>query len=430
LVNLPPPINTIGTIPICDNDTDTYDLSLIDTIVVDDTSTVNISYHNSLSEAENNNAPLNTIFNYTANSHTFYIRVSDVNTGCHTTDEFTLQINENPIANTPPDLESCDDDYDNIYAFNLTSNTGNILGSQDPSMYSVTFYSDLLSAEEKTSPLNTIHPATNGDIIFARIENNSTGCFDTTQFAIILHPLPIVPINDIIPLCFDDLPLIIDAFTGDLGDTYLWNTAVNPTANNSTSSQIQVNPNNLGQYSVTVTNTYNCQFTKTFTVIESEQAEITLTSTVDFADPNSITVDINNNRIGNYVYVLDGGETQTSNIFENVSFGNHTVTVRDLNGCMDVSQDVFVFDIPKFFTPNNDSYYDTWHVVGANQLPGTIVYVYDRYGKLLKTLPHNSLGWDGTFNGENMPADDYWFHASIIQNGSTLEIKGHFALKR
>jgi gliding motility-associated-like protein len=430
LVNLPPPINTIGTIPICDNDTDTYDLSLIDTIVVDDTSTVNISYHNSLSDAENNNAPLNTIFNYTASSHTFYIRVSDINTGCHITDQFTLQINQNPIANTPPDLESCDDDYDNIYTFNLTSNTGNILGSQDPSMHTVTYYSELIAAEEKTSPLNNIHPATNGDIIFARIENNNTGCFDTTQFAIILHPLPIVPIDDIIPLCLDDLPLIIDAFTGDLGDTYLWNTAVNPTANNSTSSQIQVNPNNLGQYSITVTNTNNCQFTKTFSVIESEQAEISLTSTVDFADPNSITVDINNSRIGNYVYVLDGGDTQTSNIFENVSFGNHTVTVRDLNGCMDVSQDVFVFDIPKFFTPNNDSYYDTWHVVGANQLPGTIVYVYDRYGKLLKALPHNSLGWDGTFNGENMPADDYWFHASIIQNGSTLEIKGHFALKR
>jgi gliding motility-associated-like protein len=430
IVNLPPPINLVGTIPICDNDTDTYDLSLVDTMIVNDTSIVNISYHDTQVDAENNNTPLNTIFNYNSSSHTIYTRVSFINTGCYITDQFILQINQNPIANTPPDLESCDDDYDGSYPFNLTANTNSILGSQDPSMFTVSFYSNLTDAESKTSALSNVHAAENGDIIFARIENNITGCFNTTQFVTIVYTLPKVPINDVIPLCLDDLPLIVDAFTGDLGDTYLWNTTVNPSANNSTSSQILINPNNLGDYSVTVTNLNSCQFTKTFSVIESEQAEITLTSSVDFTDPNSITVDINNNRIGNYVYALDGGDSQTSNIFENVSFGNHTVTVRDLNGCMDVSQDVFVFDIPKFFTPNNDSYYDTWHVVGANQLPGTIVYIYDRYGKLIKALPHNSLGWNGTFNGENMPADDYWFHASIVQNDNTFEIKGHFALKR
>lgn len=430
IVNLPPPINVVGTIPICDNDTDTYDLSLVNTMIVSDTATVNITYHSTLTDAENNNAPLNTIFDYTASSHTFYARVTDINTGCHITDQFILQINENPIANTPPDLESCDDDYDGIFVFNLASNTNNILGTQDSSMHTVTFYSDLIGAEEKNAPLDNVHPAKDGDVIFARIENNSTGCFDTTQFAAIVYPLPIISINDTITLCLDDLPLTIDAFTGNTGDTYLWTTTVNPSVNNSTSSQIQINPNNLGQYAVTATTPNNCQFTKTFSVIESEQAEITFTSTVDFNDPNSITVDINQSRIGNYVYILDGGEPQTSNIFNNVTFGNHTVTVRDLNGCMDQSKDVFVFDIPKFFTPNNDSYYDTWHIIGASQLPGTIVYIYDRYGKLLKTLPHNSVGWDGTYNGENMSADDYWFHATIIQNGNTFDIKGHFALKR
>ena len=51
IVNLPPPINLVGTIPICDNDTDTYDLSLIDGMIVNDISLVNISYHDDANEA-------------------------------------------------------------------------------------------------------------------------------------------------------------------------------------------------------------------------------------------------------------------------------------------------------------------------------------------------------------------------------------------
>ncbi|PAM94419.1 hypothetical protein B4N84_12820, partial [Flavobacterium sp. IR1] len=52
---------------------------------------------------------------------------------------------------------------------------------------------------------------------------------------------------------------------------------------------------------------------------------------------------------------------------------------------------------------------------------------FDRYGKLLKELLPNSAGWDGTCNGQNMPADDYWF-AFTLPSGQ--EIKDHFSLVR
>ncbi|GAA4897115.1 hypothetical protein GCM10023311_22360 [Flaviramulus aquimarinus] len=431
IVNLPPPIITIGTIPICDNDTDTYDLSLVNTMIVHTTTSANISYHNDANDAENNLAPLNTIYNYTASSHTIFARISDITTGCHIVSSFTLQINPNPIAVTPPDLISCDDDFDGIFEFTLSDNTNAILGSEDPTQFTITYYSDLTDAEANTNPLNNQHPAEDGDTVYARLENNNTRCYDTTQFNITVNPLPIININDIVPLCLDDLPLFVDADTGVLGETYSWSTLVNPRENNSTNSQIQINPTELGVYSVTVTSPEGCPITRTFEVRESEQAEITFTSTVNFADPNSITVDIDTSRIGNYVYILDNGEPQISNIFENVTFGMHTVTVQDLNGCMDETRDVFVFDIPKFVTPNDDSYFDTWHIIGADQLTGTIVYIYNRHGKLLKTLSHTSLGWDGTFNGQNMPSDDYWFLAKVIDlDGNAFDVKGHFALKR
>ena len=428
IVNLPPAINTIGTIEICDNDTDTYDLSQVSTMLISNPSTVTISYHTSLNDANTNTAPLNTIYNYTASNHRIFTRVSNPTTGCFIVQAFTLQIYPNPIANTPPNLVTCDDDFDGFYTFNLAATVPAILSAQNPNLYTVTFYKDAANAETGSNALGTSHAAFNNEIIFARLTNNTTKCYDVTQFRTIVNPLPVIPINDIVALCINDLPLVIDASTGNVGDRYLWTTTVNASVNNSTNSEIQLNVTDLGVYSVTVTTPNNCQFTKTFSVIDSEQATINLTTTVDFADPNSITVNISG--IGNYVFILDDGEPQTSNVFDNVTYGVHTVTVRDLNGCEDVTTEVVVIDIPKFFTPNSDGFNDAWHIIGIDQLPGTVVYIYNRYGKLLKTLPDSIIGWDGTFNGENMPADDYWYVAKVVQNGNTFEVKGHFALKR
>ncbi|MEW4924984.1 choice-of-anchor L domain-containing protein [Algibacter sp. 2305UL17-15] len=422
-----------GTFPICDNDTNTFDLSTIDDMLVDDASTVSINYYNSAVNAQNNTGALSNIYTYTSTSHVIHTRIENITSGCIALSNFTLQINPNPIANTPQNLIECDDDLDGFLIFDLTEANSDILGVQTAGDYAISYYSTLANAETKTDQLNSMHESVDGEIIFFRIENNATGCFSTNQFTTFVNPLPIVPIEDSVTLCLDNLPLIIDASTGNPNDTYLWSTTVNPSADNSTSPVIVINnASQIGEYNITITtqhaNANNCSNDKTITVIQSEQATDIITTTTDFADPNRITVNVSG--IGNYVYSLDGGEPQTSNIFENVSIGPHTVTIEDLNGCEPVTTEVFVIDIPKFVTPNGDNSFDTWHIVGIEQLPGTLIYIYNRHGKLLKMLPHNSPGWDGTFNGQNMPSDDYWFSADIIQNGESFNIRGHFALKR
>ncbi|MFD1614337.1 T9SS type B sorting domain-containing protein [Gelatiniphilus marinus] len=426
VVIAPPPTNAIGTIEICDNGTDTFNLSTVDALIVNDPSVVTISYHNSQNDADNNINPTANIFNYTASNHVIYARVNDPLVNCPITVPFNLQINANPIANNAPDLIACDDDFDGFFEFDLSANSNAIIGSQNASIHTVTYYSDVTEAETASNALPNLHTAFDGEIIFARIQNNNTGCFGVSQFATRINPLPIIPIGDLVPLCINDLPLIISADTGNPNDTYLWSTG-------ETATEILLDEvTDIGDYWVTVTTPYvigpNCSYTKNFTVIESEDATIDFTTKVDFADPNSITVNVSG--IGDYVFILDDGEPQTSNVFNNVTFGLHTITIRDLNGCKDVSTEVVVIDIPKFVTPNNDGVFDTWHIVGVQEIPGTVVYIYNRHGKLLKTLPHTSLGWDGTFNGQNMPSDDYWFVAKIIQNNEAFDIRGHFALKR
>ena len=419
-----PTIEFSGTYPICDNDTDTFNLSIMDDIIVDDLNTVSISYFESSTDAQNNENALSNLFNYSSSSHVIYTRLLDLNTDCIGFGSFTLQINENPTANRPVDLSDCDDDFDGILQFNLSDTESDILGTQNIPNYKITYYTSIENAETEIDVLDELHDVNLNETIYARLENTDTGCFDITEFNIEVLPLPVIPIEDVVALCTDDLPLTISAETGVSGDMYLWSTG------ETTPEITLVGPDQIGSYWVSVTKTTSCEFTQNFEVIESQQAPLNPSTTVNFTDPNSITVNIDANATGDYQFILDDGEPQTSNVFDNVSIGSHDITVIDLNGCRPAFDTVFIFDIPKFFTPNNDSFFDTWHVKGANQLPGTQVFIYNRYGKLLKMLSHTSPGWDGTFNGANMPADDYWFSADIIHEGESFNIRGHFALKR
>lgn len=82
--------------------------------------------------------------------------------------------------------------------------------------------------------------------------------------------------------------------------------------------------------------------------------------------------------------------------------------------------------IPKFFTPNNDGFNDVWVVFdNANSINN--ISIFNRNGKLLKFLSGNSLKWDGTFNGEPMHTDSYWYEI-VLNTGEVL--RGYFALKR
>lgn len=82
--------------------------------------------------------------------------------------------------------------------------------------------------------------------------------------------------------------------------------------------------------------------------------------------------------------------------------------------------------IPKYFTPNNDGTHDFWQVLD-NTNTIVSINIFNKQGKLLKFLPPSSEGWNGVFNGQLMPTDDYWY---IIKLKSGEQLRGHFTLKR
>ncbi len=158
-------------------------------------------------------------------------------------------------------------------------------------------------------------------------------------------------------------------------------------------------------------------------------ASLKWTVTEAFAKNQIVTV---TDPVGaNYVYQMDSGPFQTNPSFENVALGLHSITVNDVNGCSAFTEyNVLVIGSPKFFTPNGDGYNDIWNISTLSDQLNSRIYIFDRFGKLLKDISPRDPGWDGTYIGQPMPADDYWFTVEYIEQGIVKKYKSHFSLKR
>ena len=174
-------------------------------------------------------------------------------------------------------------------------------------------------------------------------------------------------------------------------------------------------------------NSTNCFAERAILVNTSETAKIDDIIIETIGDESNISVIVSGT--GEYEFSLDNGIFQTENTFFNVLSGNHNISVKDLNGCNLAQEEVSIYSIPKFFTPNNDFINDTWNPagIGTAENPIVSIHIFNRFGKLITELDPSGNGWDGFANGKQMPSTDYWF--KIIFNDKQL-LQGHFALIR
>jgi gliding motility-associated-like protein len=186
---------------------------------------------------------------------------------------------------------------------------------------------------------------------------------------------------------------------------------------------------------ITWTFTDSAGFSSTQTqevIIQDTQALILIAevSSAIFADTHVIDATVTGTGI--YEFSLDNGPWQTDGNFTGVSPGEHIVRVRDVNGCGEDFIDLIVLDFPRFFTPNGDGYNDIWNINTLSGQPASKIYIFDRYGKLLKMIKPSGFGWDGTYNGNRMPTADYWFLLEYydLTSGAPKQFRGHFTLKR
>lgn len=267
---------------------------------------------------------------------------------------------------------------------------------------------------------------------------NNPDCFDEKQFDLIINPL--------LEMHIDDQVICIIEGTNEVIEPAILESGINPefytiewydeegdllhTGENFEvyeAGEYTVIANKIGQ-----NNGDHCDYEPFVVQVRESSKPLAVAWTIseDFEDIASIKVNVTN-KTGIFVYSFDGGPFQTDSYFYDVESGLHTIRVKDISDkCGETVVSVLVLKYPKFFTPNGDGFNDYWNIKDLKNNSEAVVYIYDRFGKLINSIKPAGEGWDGTFNGRNMPSDDYWFKVEYKVNGESRVFRSNFTLKR
>ncbi|WP_242158289.1 T9SS type B sorting domain-containing protein [Aestuariivivens sediminis] len=420
---------------ISDNRT-AFNLTQVNDELVNGIPDRSVKFFKSLNDAENHlDEILNPeSFTNTSNTQILYVQVVDNTTGCFDIAELTLEVSTTQLNDyIAPAL--CDElgSEDGLNTFDLSGITTD-LQSINGITFPVSYYETYNDALQEKNELDVLYQNRTpySQTIFARAENNNA-CYGIGKISLSVNKLPDIETEALTYYCLNTFPQTITLNAAIHNDspnnyTYNWSTG---------EDTYEIPVNEIGTYTVTVTNTNGCSKDRIIHVEPSNIASFNIPpfDVKDVSTNNTVTIFVSGE--GTYQYALydENNETvsrdfQESNVFENVFPGIYTVNVQDIkNDCGTIFEQVSVVGFPKFFTPNNDGIHDTWQVYGISNMfqPDSKILIFDRYGKLLKQLDPLGEGWNGTFNGQMMPTDDYWF-AVNLQDGRIF--KSHFTLKR
>lgn len=360
--------------------------------------------------------------------------------GSEESDQVMIEFFDIPVANVPSVVYGCA--TGDMVSYDLTGASDEITGGNTD--LSVKFYLTTQDIENGNSIAGPSGFQGNVSNVLATVTSQESGC-ESSPVTVALETAqpPSFEWSNFIPVCTDAAGNFLTSVTigSDLGDdyTYNWNLS-NDSDGDGTQDGVLI----LNQYppggivTLELVNTITgCIYNYTSEVRRlSPPIDIVVEISGNDFETNGYSVFgrvlDDNSGSAVYEYRLNSGSWQNDQQFDRVPGGTHTITAREVNGCGSVTSSPFrLIGYPRFFTPNGDGYNDTWNVVNDESLSISKVIIFDRYGKLIKELNPSSGGWDGTFNGYALPADDYWFLVNYRGNGTVFEeYKGNFSLKR
>jgi len=384
------------------------------------------------------------------------VKVKDLaNNGCETITTLNLVVLTLPgVANNPSSIEKCNDSGFEFFDLKIRENemAGTTPITAINFKYYINYNDALLNNNNIITNLTNFRNTTiDFQKIFVRLNSTTNIDSETNLACYRILELDVYvrhyPVNNLLKrpytICVDQetntsYPVEIKTLLAPASYSFVWYNNFDAIPGNEI-----IGSNNdtfitdvVGEYSVKITNTTNsamCSSVFNFTTQNSLIPNVLLSNPsqlIAFEVDNVITVTATPVS-SDYLYSIDGVYWQESNVFTNIPEGEYTITVLNKFGCgEEKSVSIVVADFPKFFTPNGDGYHDFWNIKGTSALDQVTIYIFDRYGKLLKEIDPNSLGWDGTFNGNQVPATDYWFKLIYTKDNITKEFSSHFALKR
>ncbi|ULC59812.1 T9SS type B sorting domain-containing protein [Flaviramulus sp. BrNp1-15] len=344
----------------------------------------------------------------------------------------------NPDFNQIQEQFYCDEDFDYVTTINLALLDYLVLGTDSSSRYEITYHQTEEDAKNSIN-LAASNYTTTGEssyMLYVKKTHRDSGCNSYSPFTITINLPPDFNLEDGI-LCVNnddsvnyeyDLPILNTGLSDSTHD-FEWFFEGNVISGETSSTLIV---NSSGNYSAKATiKETGCHYTMQAIVSPSgppQFLDLTITS-LPFSDNH--TVEIEASGYGDYIFSVDNGATQQSNVLMNLNPGYHTFQIIDTKGCGIVNVEKTIIGYIRYFTPNDDGFNDYWQIIGIEELIDPQIFIFDRYGKILKQLNPNNKGWDGTFNGKPLPQSDYWFRVIFKDdNDIEREFLEHFTLKR
>jgi gliding motility-associated-like protein len=362
----------------------------------------NVRYYASLADANAGNTnTLPNSWSYTT-ATTIYIRVDSPDGCAAVVQPLNFSIGQQiPLLTDRVTTSICDEDLDGNKQVNLLPFIPQF--TTDPNV-TYTFHSNLLDAQNGTTPINSVVGLSGTQTIYIRFEKN--GVCPAIGRIIITIKTP--KKSD---LLLDQIICANTTTTLDAGsgfESYVWSTgATTPSITNVPT----------GNYWVDLT--YNgCVYRQYVSVIDAQLP------TIISIDINGTTVTVN---VGGgfppYQYSLDGINWQDSNVFYNVARGSYVVYVRDSKSCQIVEKSFVIVKLVNTITPSGDGHNDQINYSGLADKNNFEFRIFDRYGaEVFRGTRTNNYTWDGTMGGRNVPTATYWYFISWIESGTTPTI--------
>ena len=365
---------------------------------------------------------------------TYLVEIVFNGTSCFFSDEILVEFFPIPDADPSPVILSCDTNNDDIAIFDLTQNN-TIITAGAPDV-TVTFYETMTDAEDAMNAIanptmyqNTSNPQT----IYARVEDDITGCFKTTSFDIELAPKPIIAQGPDIVGCDNDddndadydltenETIIANGLSGLVFSYYLLlDDAVN-------SNAPIADPQNYESAATTIyvraEDPNGCFETTSFDLIFGLEPSSSFDSSIVYEVCPNATVPIEVTAIAdNYAladvsirWLNDGVEVpgQTGLVLPTVlTQGTYTIEVTfNDTGCIGMA-DVQVIEfitcvIPQGISPNNDGFNDTFDLSSYDVQS---LEIFNRNGTKVYSKTSYLDEWHGqSDDGDQLPVGTYFY---------------------
>jgi gliding motility-associated-like protein len=187
--------NAVADLQSCDDPNnldgmEVFDLTAQDAAILGSQSAAefSVNYFLTQADADANINPIMTPAAFESMGETIFVRVSNSqDPDCFATGTFDVIVNAPPSIGTAPDVTECDESpIDGATAFDFSVNDTAVLNGQSATAFGVSYHTTQSDADAGSSSISATS-IVSGGVIYARLVDNATGCYNTSTFNFVVE---------------------------------------------------------------------------------------------------------------------------------------------------------------------------------------------------------------------------------------------------